>query len=302
MKKKMISCDLSQIEPRILAWCAGDEDMLYLMAQGQSPYEAHARATMQWTGTGKELKADKPFYGLAKVRVLGLGYGCGWRKFIKVAADMVGLDITKDDPKWVDMEGQPLADNDDSTVRVSGYGLNSKRIVREFREQNPLLASREEGPDCLPIGLWHRLDLAFRSSIGEDFEMVLPSGRTMLYRDVREAWTMKENEDTGKMERRRAVTAEGFRNGVPVRLNLYGGLLTENLVQATARDVFAEHLLMLEDMPGVTILFTCHDEAVLEVDENISAKDIEKVMSTCPSWLKGCPIAAEAKEIPCYCK
>ena len=298
MKKKMISCDLSQIEPRVLAWCAGDQVMLNNLAAGQSPYEAHARATMGWTGTGKELKANKPLYGLAKVRILGLGYGCGWRKFIKVAKKLANLDITRNDPEWVQdttREGEPIFNKDGTAKMVSGYGLNSKQIVREFREQNPLIASRE-------TGLWARLDQAFKSSIGGDFELVLPSGRIMLYREVREGWTMVENEETGLMERRRAVTAEGFRDGRVVRLKLYGGLLAENLVQATARDVFAEHLLELEDTPGVTILFTCHDEAVLQVDENISANDIQKIMSKTPSWLEGCPIAAEAKEISCYCK
>lgn len=290
---KMISSDLSQIEPRVLAWCAGDQAMLDLLAAGQSPYEAHARATMGWKG-GELKKEDKGLYALAKARVLGLGYGCGWEKFITVAAMMAGLDITKDDPEFVHStlpDGTPLYDKDGAPKMVSGYGYNSKRIVADYREQNPLI-----------VALWRRLDEAFKGSIGGDFEMMLPSGRAMVYRDVREAWVMKRNPDTGKIERRRAVTAEAFRNGVPGRLALYGGLLTENLVQATARDVFAEHLLTLEDTPGVTILFTCHDEAVLEVEEHISAKDIEKIMSKTPDWLPGCPIAAEAKEIPHYCK
>lgn len=292
--KKMISCDLSQIEPRVLAWCAGDQTMLDFMASGLSPYEAHARATMGWAGPIELKKGNKEMYALAKVRVLGLGYGCGWRKFIKVAASMAGLDITKNDPEWVQdclKDGTPVYNKDGSEKMVSGYGFLSKQIVKDFREQNPLTTA-----------LWRKLDDDFKSSIGSDYELQLPSGRLMVYRDVREEWKMVENEDTGKLERRRAVTAEGFRLGMPCRLKLYGGLLTENLVQATARDVFAEHLLELEDTAGVTILFTCHDEAVLEVDENISASDIQKIMSKTPSWLKGCPIAAEAKEIPYYCK
>ena len=56
--KKMISSDLSQIEPRVLAWLVNDRGMLDSLASGQSPYEAHARATMGWTG-GELKKEDK---------------------------------------------------------------------------------------------------------------------------------------------------------------------------------------------------------------------------------------------------
>lgn len=291
--KKMISCDLSQIEPRVLAWCAGDDEMLRLLAAGQSPYEAHARATMGWTG-GELKKENKGLYALAKARVLGLGYQCAWEKFITVAAMMAGLDITKDDPEWVQAaapDGTPLFNKDGSPKLVSGWGLNSKRIVADYRAQNPKNTA-----------LWATLDAAYKASVGGDFEMELPSGRTMAYRNVRQAWVMKQNPETKKLERRVAVTADMVKNGLIARQALYGGLLTENLVQATARDVFAEHVLDLADTPGIEVLFTCHDEAVLECDENITKQDVERIMSRTPSWLAGCPIAAEGQEIPHYKK
>jgi DNA polymerase len=81
----------------------------------------------------------------------------------------------------------------------------------------------------------------------------------------------------------------------------YGGKLCENLVQATARDVFAEHIIALEEA-GLTNLFSAHDEAVLEVDQSVTAKDVEEIMSKTPDWVAGCPIAAEAKEVPHYLK
>lgn len=99
-----------------------------------------------------------------------------------------------------------------------------------------------------------------------------------------------------------AVTADMIKNGVIARISAYGGLLTENLVQATARDVFAEYVLDLADTPGIEVLFTCHDEAVLECDQNITKKDVEQIMSRTPKWLAGCPISAEGQEIPHYKK
>jgi hypothetical protein len=41
---------------------------------------------------------------------------------------------------------------------------------------------------------------------------------------------------------------------------------------------------------------------VLEVDQSVTARDIEQEMSYCPDWLKGCPVSAEAKEVQAYCK
>jgi hypothetical protein len=69
--RKLILSDLSQIEPRILAWLVNDEAMLAGLVAGQSPYDAHARATMNWKG-GELKHEDKNLYSLAKPRVLGL--------------------------------------------------------------------------------------------------------------------------------------------------------------------------------------------------------------------------------------
>lgn len=293
--KKMISSDLSQIEPRVLAWLVGDQVMLKSMAEGQSPYEAHGRATMGWTG-GDMKKEDKELYALAKARVLGLGYGCGWKKFVVVAQTLAGLDITKMDPKEVqkvDDEGEPMFKLDGTPMMESGYGLNSKRIVREYRESNPLI-----------VGLWKTLDDALRDSVGRDFKIVLPSGRELRYPEVQRGRRMMVDSETGKPIKKWETTALAFdnkRNGV-VRQPYYGGLLTENLVQAAARDVFAGHLLALDSTPGIDVLFSVHDEAVCEVDSHITTEDVEAIMGKAPEWLAGCPIAAEAAEIPHYTK
>lgn len=283
--KKMIVSDLSQIEPRVLAWLCGDTAMLELLAQGFGPYEAHARNSMKWTG-GKLKDENEGLYALAKARVLALGYGAGWEKFIKMAMTLAGLDITENDPEWVE-EPHPFTG---VIERKSGFGKRSREIVREFRDQNPLIADRD-------TGIWGKLDMAFKRSIGEDFTMTLPSGRKMVYTKVRCEKRLRPNRETSKPEWQNVFTAEvGGR-----RYPNYGGKLTENITQAVARDVFGEHLIAMEDN-GWTNLFSVHDEAVLEVDQGISPKDVEHAMSKCPDWLKGCPIAAEAKEVDFYCK
>jgi hypothetical protein len=287
--KKMICSDLSQIEPRVLAWLVQDKPMLESMARGESPYTAHARATMNWTG-GDMKKEAKDLYALAKARVLGLGFGCGWDKFIAVAQTMAGLDITKDDPEWVEAtneKGEVCTDKEGKPILVSGRGYNSKRIVKDYRDSNPKV-----------VALWKKLDTDFKNSVGGCYEMELPSGRSMRYLDVkRECRTVKDPE-TGEHKRKWITTALiGTR-----RFSLYGGLLTENAVQATARDVFGEHVLNLQDTSGIDVLWTNHDEAVCEVDQEITKEDVEHTMSIPPEWMPGLPVAAEAVESKHYLK
>ena len=281
--KKMIVSDLSQIEPRVLAWLTGNWDFLKRVAAGDSPYVAHARASMGFTGDKMDKHSD--LYKLAKARILGLGYQCGWEKFITMAWDLARYDVTKDDPEWVE-EVQPFTDK---VTKVSGYGLNSKRIVAEFRAQNPLIAGED--------GIWRKLGNAFKSSIGGDFVMTLPNGRKMRYEKVRASVRLEKDPVTGKPKRVNVFTANSDGKVKP----FYGGKLTENLVQAVARDAFAEQVARMVK-GGWDCLFSVHDEAVMEVDPSVTAKDVEREMSYCPEWLKGCPISAEAKEVAHYLK
>ena len=243
-----VASDLCQIEPRVLAWLCGDQALLDQLANGMPLYEAHARNTMGWTG-GNLKKENPRLYSLAKARVLGLGYGCGPEKFVAVAKAMGGIDITLSE---------------------------AQHTVSEFRASNRRI-----------INLWNRLDADFKRSAKGSYEVVLPSGRSLIYRDVRSSggWTA-QTELGGK------------------RQYFYGGKLCENLVQAVARDVFAESLLRLEQA-GVEVVFHVHDEAVCEVPEasaQEAALAIEKLMSITPDWLSGCPLAAEAVVTKRYCK
>jgi DNA polymerase len=81
----------------------------------------------------------------------------------------------------------------------------------------------------------------------------------------------------------------------------WGGKLCENLVQATARDVFGECLLRLEDA-GLDILAHVHDEVILEVDKDVTCDDVNRLMAVTPEWLEGCPIEAESQDAECYKK
>lgn len=285
---RMIISDLAQIEPRTEAWIVDDQAMLGMVESGQSPYEAHARVTMGWNG-GELKTEDKEKYLLSKIRILALGFGAGWEKFITIAATY-GLDITKEDPELVPVfteEGDPALDIDGKPKFKSGYGTTSRKIVKDFRDSNPKI-----------VALWKQLDNEFRSSEGGNFEMTLPSGRVMRYGQVRREWRVTVDPETGKSGRKLVFTAMvGDRRTI-----VYGGLLTENLVQATARDIFGYGLLQLDKTPGVKVLFTSHDEAVLECTGDITSGDVEKIMCQNPPWCPGLPIGAEAIETLHYKK
>jgi hypothetical protein len=278
--KIMVTCDLAQIEPRILAWLTGNTVLLDMIRGGLSVYEAFARANLGYTAPGK-MDKDSDYYKLVKIMVLGLGYQAGWRKFITIAA-AGGLDIVKDDPEFIESVNPHTGE----TKRISGYGKRSREVVADFREKSPKL-----------LALWANLDNAFKRSLGSDFSMALPNGRRLNYRDVRASIKIVVDEETKKAKRTTIFTSESDGR----RTDQYGGKLTENLVQATARDVFAEHLIALEDA-GHKVLFSSHDEAVCECEPTTTAEEIQAIMSQCPAWAPGLPVAAEAKTVAHYTK
>jgi DNA polymerase len=77
------------------------------------------------------------------------------------------------------------------------------------------------------------------------------------------------------------------------RQKSYGGLLSENMTQAVARDLMAEAIVNLEDN-GFPVVLHVHDEIACEVKKGSkNIKTMEKIMETVPAWAKGLPIKAE---------
>lgn len=235
---KLVIVDLSQIEPRCLAWMAGDAAWLDLVRNGFNPYEAHAMTAHGWKG--KKLKhEDSRLYALCKAERLGLGYGCGADKFVVVAKTLAGLDV------------EPA---------------EAAKIVREFRATNRAI-----------VQLWDRCEQAFKRCHGGTYRMPLPSSRVLRYFTV----------DADRM------TAATCRGEAPE--DWYGGKLTENLIQAMARDVFAEGLLRCEEA-GLNPILTVHDEIVCEVPDYCAKDALEAIierMTAPPLWAPDLPVGAE---------
>jgi len=294
--------DLSQIEPRVLNYIAGNHALLQKIREGFPIYEAHARDSMGWTG-GKLKSENKKIYSLAKARVLGLGYGCGWEKFITVAKTMAQLDITEDDERAalqrsadgviyrehegkpchpyiiraverVDLEHGPYVSYEPEPV----YGANSRSIVKDFRDHNPLI-----------VDLWKRMQAALEGAVGSDLVIELPSGRKLTYRSVRREVRTVTIKETGEKKAKTVFTAEADGH----RKVFYGGLIVENIVQAISRDAFAENMLRILDA-GIWPMWSVHDEAVCAVHDAAENERARRLMATTPDWLPGCPVESEA--------
>jgi DNA polymerase len=86
------------------------------------------------------------------------------------------------------------------------------------------------------------------------------------------------------------------------RLETFGGKLTENLVQAVARDCLAESMIRLEAR-GYKIVFHVHDEVIIDAPHGFgSAEKVAAIMGEPISWAQGLPLRAEGYETDFYRK
>lgn len=279
--KTLIISDLSQIEPRLTAFLAGDDDFLELVSKGMSPYEAHARQTMGWTG-GKLKGEDPELYLLAKVRVLQLGYGSGWFKFaetVKAYGQTQILDSSfsrQDELRFQEFAKKYQPGKFSAYSNLSAderrQWVNAYIQVQDFRDKNPKITSS-----------WKNLDKRLKTSAneGDDFKIEIPSGRTLNYFRCR-------HEPDG-------VTCATQKGSIR-RTKMYGANLFQNSVQALARDCFGFILKNLYD-GGYDVVLHVHDEVVVEVEEENAEEiknEIQKIMMTGPEWMKDVPLSSDA--------
>jgi DNA polymerase len=244
--------DLSQIEPRVLNYLAGNEAMMEALRDGWNVYEAGANS-WGWAFTKGELKRENPAgYAMAKAMTLGLGYGMGPDKFERAAPALTG-----------------------GAYRPTR--MEAEKAAFDFRAKNKGIT-----------GLWNRMDDALKANIGGKLEVELPSGRTIQY------WDLKRG--------KRGIEGRTIL-GYPHE-NLYGALLVENMVQATAREIFANGLLACVD-EGLDVRLHVHDEIVtlapVDAVADVQAQQ-ERLMTTPPQWMPDIPLACETTISEVYCK
>jgi DNA polymerase len=267
--------DYAQIEARVLLWVAGDDDGLRAFREGEDVYSRMAEK-LYGVERGSIAKGD-PRRMLGKVAVLGLGYGMGAPAFQAFAAAQ-GVD-------WSAVPFLPV------------------QVVESWRDSVPLVAgqNQDEWFESRTGGLWQRLNGAAKEvvqrgpgtarSVGcltlhmqaSDLIMVLPSGRFLRYREARlEKAKDKSYASVHFTVRKRRVVG-------------YGGLWTENAVQAIARDLIAAALPRVEDAELPVVLHV-HDEVVAELEASAASTDMKRMVALCeelPPWAAGLPLKAE---------
>lgn len=152
--------------------------------------------------------------------------------------------------------------------------------------------------------MWPKLEDAFKygSSVGKflkvekdgrDRAITLPSGRQLIYHDVR---GRREVDQWGR-DRLRLSYLDPQMPGM--RKDTYGGRLTENVTQAVARDILAQAMVRLHDR-GYTTTLHVHDEIGLLGTHPVD--EISSIMTEDPGWASGLPLDAEGYHCPRYRK
>ncbi len=154
----------------------------------------------------------------------------------------------------------------------------ARKVVTEFRAANPGITA-----------LWRRFDTLLRQHVSKKdralFQVELPSWRALEYFDF--------NESSG------GITARDERGGM--MKHWHGGILTENLVQATARDVLVENILRIE-AAGYSVVLHVHDEVIVEVDADVPEDAIYRCMAVTPAWAEGLPVDSSVASAERYFK
>lgn len=263
--------DFNAVEARVTAWLANEEAALKVFREGGDPYvAAYAKAF----GVPPE-SVTKEQRGIGKVMVLAFGFGGGVGAF-QVMAKAYG--VSKPDKE---VDGFKKA-----------WRAGHANIVNYWYalERQAILAIKHPG-QIFPVGIPGR-QIKYLTS-GSFLLCQLPSGRVITY-----PYPKVEQVETPWKEMRDGITymTEDADTKQWVRQKAWYGILVENIVQATARDLLVYAMWNLEER-GHTISFHVHDEAVAEVQEGFSScKEMEEIMSMVPSWAKDLPLAAEAHE------
>lgn len=267
--RRFIVSDFSAIEARVLAYLAGERWRIKVFADGGDIYCASAsqmfKVPVEKHGINGHLRQK------GKIAELALGYGGGSAALASMGALEMGL-TEEELPALVKMWRA-------SNPAITGFWRNVERAA---------LDAVRGKPSRLAHGL------SFQREAGILF-IGLPSGRRIAY--------VKPEIGQNRFGRE-SVTYMGMdqKSRKWTRLETWGGKLTENIVQAFARDCLAESMFRLEEK-GFEIVFHVHDEVVLDVPDGAgSAEMIADEMGKPIPWAEGLHLSASAYEGSYYFK
>ena len=269
----IVACDSSQIEARLVAYLAGQHDLVQSFREGRDVYSEFASDVYN----RKVTKADKVERHVGKTCILGLGYGMGAAKFQhSLATGFISVKVESHEAQQI----------------VSLYRNKYHRIQAFWNWCNYALnglVAGESGDMC---------DL-----IGYDAEgVILPNGLRIRYPALRRSTHGFEYINDARVYRK-FIRARVVGDEAPdlTWTKIYGGKVVENITQAVARIVVAEQMVKIGRRYPVAL--QVHDEIVCVVPEEQADECKEymmNVMSTPPKWAPDLPVACEADVGPNY--
>jgi DNA polymerase len=265
--KELVIADASQIEARVLAWLAGQWDLVEKFAKGEEIYCGFAEKVL-----GYPVRKPKPEGGIpaiekrmkwarnsvGKIGVLGCGYGMGPAKAVGYAKGAIDFETAK--------------------KLVKTYRESNAKIVKFWYDiEQAFTYTHRYGKSCELRGLrFHQTDKC-------DVIITLPSGRELKYHTVR-------------------LDGDGYDQSLQVYndmdrswVHVWGGYLTENVVQAISRDILWHAIARLEG-DNYDVALHVHDELIAAVDEGTGRSVLKravKYLSENPEWARDLPLAAE---------
>lgn len=258
----LVAADFAAIEARVLAWLANETVMLRQFREGRPIYKEMAAVIFKRAVS--TIEKPSPEYQLGKNTILGCGFGMGEKKFAKTTG--------------VDAETAELA--------VTTYRQSYARIPLFWKNLNEAAVEAVLHPnEVRSVGRLHFIKR------GSYLWIKLPGGRALAYAVPR---VVDRPLPWDKEKTVPAVEYSGVNsyNRKWERMALYGGLLAENTVSATARDLLAEAMLRCEQA-GYPMVLSVHDEVVAEVAASRPTGPVLELMKVLPTWAEGCPVDAE---------
>lgn len=272
----LVACDSSQVEARTLAWFAGQDGLVEDFRHGVDIYSKFASAVY-----GYEVnKHDHPMERfVGKTSILGLGYSVGAAKLQHALANgavKVNLPIE---------ECQRI---------VKLYRSTYDRIPALWRECETAINRMYDGYNYT-LGVGTELNV-FGATEHTPANILMPSKLRLWYYDLRRDGTSTYGTSEYSYQKRKSIRAK-----------IYGGALTENIVQSLARIIVSYQMVAIahwlnkrceqaDDGKIRSIVNMVHDEVVVIVPEDeakVTLAYMEKTMKTPLNWCKGLPVSCE---------
>ena len=261
--------DLSQVEARVLAYIAGQHDLLETFRSGGDPYSELAT---QFYGYPVS-KATPDERGTGKQGVLSCGYKCGGLKFKKTAK--------------LGIYGPPVEISLDRAEEfVALYRQKNHKIVDYWEDCEATLRKMRAGISFD----WGVARVECDDNAGTR-RIYFPNGCFMIYDSLE--WHVPDEEEKEKFSFARpgwrVKTRQGWKK-------MHSGILTQNMCEAISRIIMTQAMLRIKRL-GIRAVNTTHDELLCLIPKVPQAEAMMQVcvneMKRTPSWLPGIPLDAE---------